>query len=544
MFDLYAADSGWFNDGQNFLVEVTFGDGSKWTDVAAVGAPPATGSVGIAMPVTPPVSAAAGYRDLLLSGPFEWVDNGQSIGTITFAADGSAKPTWSPPNQAWSTDVNGDLLVHADGTRWVTRLRYDPASGSFSGARDATSMTQDGVQTLLRPHSTAARLARLHGSLSREDYARLYADLSVIIARYGSGAGWLDGQDLAGSPNDPGRGVLSWDAHYGHAISSSADLGPLLMARLSELQASIFIAQMIIDLETEVARAVSKYDGARVAVSALEEGIDRPGMDYASFDLDQADPALCQAACEQAAECRAFTYVAPGAQGAAARCWLKSGVPAPQPNSCCVSGVKGAGATIDTGTTITVTVGPSDGYLGCFKDPNNPFDLDGHLERSASNTPQRCIDICRSQGFAYAGVQYAESCLCGNRYGQFGAADNCDMACTGDSSQICGGANANSVYAVGSGGQAGGAIQVVSGSYGTVCGQPEGNVTDHLAAACNGKTVCDYKVDYTVIGDPANGCQKDYIARWRCGEGDVVQSSTAAPEAGYGSVVRLGCATN
>ncbi len=88
-------------------------------------------------------------------------------------------------------------------------------------------------------------------------------------------------------------------------------------------------------------------------------------------------------------------------------------------------------------------------YLGCFRDPNNPFDLDGYLERSWQNTPQSCVAICASKGFRYAGVQYSESCLCGNAYGQFGTADNCSMPCTGDSGQICGGINANSVYATG-----------------------------------------------------------------------------------------------
>jgi hypothetical protein len=88
-------------------------------------------------------------------------------------------------------------------------------------------------------------------------------------------------------------------------------------------------------------------------------------------------------------------------------------------------------------------------YLGCYRDPNNPFNLDGHLERSAQNTPQRCIEICKGKGFRFAGVEYGESCLCGNSYDQFGAADNCDMACTGDAGQICGGINATSVYATG-----------------------------------------------------------------------------------------------
>jgi hypothetical protein len=89
--------------------------------------------------------------------------------------------------------------------------------------------------------------------------------------------------------------------------------------------------------------------------------------------------------------------------------------------------------------------------LGCFKDSNNPFDLDGHLERSANNTPQRCIEICRQKGFAYAGVQYGQSCLCGNSYGKQGLANNCNMPCTGDPKQICGGINSNIVYATGAG---------------------------------------------------------------------------------------------
>jgi hypothetical protein len=88
------------------------------------------------------------------------------------------------------------------------------------------------------------------------------------------------------------------------------------------------------------------------------------------------------------------------------------------------------------------------GFVGCYKD-TNVFDLDGFLERSRSNTPQRCIETCRAKGFKYAGVQYSESCLCGNSYGKYGAADNCNMKCTGDSSQICGGYSSNGIYTTG-----------------------------------------------------------------------------------------------
>jgi hypothetical protein len=45
-------------------------------------------------------------------------------------------------------------------------------------------------------------------------------------------------------------------------------------------------------------------------------------------------------------------------------------------------------------------------------------------------------------------------------------------------------------------------IHVVAGTYGGNCKAPCGNVTNHLAAACNGRSDCNYKVDYTVIGDP------------------------------------------
>ena len=87
-------------------------------------------------------------------------------------------------------------------------------------------------------------------------------------------------------------------------------------------------------------------------------------------------------------------------------------------------------------------------FVGCFKD-TSVFDLNGHLERSPQNTPQRCVAVCQARGFAFAAVQYGESCLCGNSYGRYGQASNCDYRCTGDANQVCGGYNANSVFTTG-----------------------------------------------------------------------------------------------
>lgn len=90
-------------------------------------------------------------------------------------------------------------------------------------------------------------------------------------------------------------------------------------------------------------------------------------------------------------------------------------------------------------------------YLGCFRDQGNPWgtsgrDLSGYMEGSNAQTVERCVKICREKGFSYAGLQYESQCLCGNRYGSFGEADNCNMRCTGNREQICGGNWANSVY--------------------------------------------------------------------------------------------------
>ena len=47
---------------------------------------------------------------------------------------------------------------------------------------------------------------------------------------------------------------------------------------------------------------------------------------------------------------------------------------------------------------------------------------------------------------------FSRWCFCGDSYGKFGLASSinriCDMSCSGDSAQICGGSNANSIYKV------------------------------------------------------------------------------------------------
>jgi arabinofuranosyltransferase len=72
----------------------------------------------------------------------------------------------------------------------------------------------------------------------------------------------------------------------------------------------------------------------------FETNTDRPGMDYSTFDLADANPGLCEQACDEDPNCMAFTYVKTGVQGTCAKCYLKSGIPAAYPATCCDSGAR------------------------------------------------------------------------------------------------------------------------------------------------------------------------------------------------------------
>ncbi|HEY3027299.1 MAG TPA: WSC domain-containing protein [Pyrinomonadaceae bacterium] len=89
-------------------------------------------------------------------------------------------------------------------------------------------------------------------------------------------------------------------------------------------------------------------------------------------------------------------------------------------------------------------------YLGCWKDTDyrdvGDTSQGGYYWQDANMTTERCIASCSGKGYAYAATQSSSYCFCGNTYGKYGRADNCNMKCGGDSGQTCGGTYANSVY--------------------------------------------------------------------------------------------------
>lgn len=85
-------------------------------------------------------------------------------------------------------------------------------------------------------------------------------------------------------------------------------------------------------------------------------------------------------------------------------------------------------------------------------------------------------------------------------------------------------------------------IHVTEATYGLSCKdfteQPPrvnlvklGNATKVLAQACEAaKSSCAFAVDVNKIGDPADGCGKDFVASWRCGGDPKVHQFYLAAE--------------
>ncbi len=102
----------------------------------------------------------------------------------------------------------------------------------------------------------------------------------------------------------------------------------------------------------------------------------------------------------------------------------------------------------------TTTPPPSTASLGCYKDESSR-DLSDQTSLSPVSV-ETCVSTCKSDGYAYAGVQYGSQCFCGNSYGKYGTATDCNKACNGNSSETCGGSYANNIYPTGAAGGGGG----------------------------------------------------------------------------------------
>ncbi|XP_055528233.1 xylosyltransferase oxt [Wyeomyia smithii] len=91
--------------------------------------------------------------------------------------------------------------------------------------------------------------------------------------------------------------------------------------------------------------------------------------------------------------------------------------------------------------------------LGCFQDEKNFRILSGYYTNfKTSNSPRRCIQLCLQSGFLFAGVQYSSECFCGDDPPKASAKlpdSSCNMKCSGDPRQACGGYFTVNIYETG-----------------------------------------------------------------------------------------------
>ncbi|KEP51966.1 glycoside hydrolase family 16 protein [Rhizoctonia solani 123E] len=95
--------------------------------------------------------------------------------------------------------------------------------------------------------------------------------------------------------------------------------------------------------------------------------------------------------------------------------------------------------------------------LGCFSDADAPNRVlsDQHTMSDVSLTTTSCIKSCAASGYKFAGTQFSKECWCGNALNTTGGAgqpsEACDMLCSGDSDQVCGGNYKINLFAANSG---------------------------------------------------------------------------------------------
>ncbi len=141
--------------------------------------------------------------------------------------------------------------------------------------------------------------------------------------------------------------------------------------------------------------AVTGFAGVTTA-APVEFNTDRTGGDYTHVTLPTGSVYLhCQALCMADGQCKAWTFVKAGVQGANPRCWLKNTVPAAHANNCCTSGTKAAApAPVEFNTDRTG---------GDYTSVTLP----------GGSTYQQCRDLCTADApckawtYVKAGVQAA-----------------------------------------------------------------------------------------------------------------------------------------
>ncbi len=91
------------------------------------------------------------------------------------------------------------------------------------------------------------------------------------------------------------------------------------------------------------------------------------------------------------------------------------------------------------------------GYAGCYRDDaDRSLKGDNSLTQPETTgmTNAQCIQFCQIKGWSMSGTEFGSQCFCGNELLDSWLIDDsrCNMTCTGDANDICGGPYALAIY--------------------------------------------------------------------------------------------------
>lgn len=100
--------------------------------------------------------------------------------------------------------------------------------------------------------------------------------------------------------------------------------------------------------------------------------------------------------------------------------------------------------------TVALPSGWSAASATCLAEGTNGRALAGASTADGAMTVTMCLNFCQSKGFQYAGIEYSGECYCAgdisNGASLSVSSPNCNMPCSGESTETCGGPGALSLY--------------------------------------------------------------------------------------------------
>lgn len=105
----------------------------------------------------------------------------------------------------------------------------------------------------------------------------------------------------------------------------------------------------------------------------------------------------------------------------------------------------------DAPTAITTNPGPAGSgwtYTSCYEDSVYARTLSVRVDTPSPNTVEACTSACRTAGYKFAGVEWSSECWCDNEIyaGRTGGLSGCDMVCSGNPNEYCGGSQRLNLY--------------------------------------------------------------------------------------------------